>query len=103
MSNRSLKLTIALFAGAIFSSLVDAQEMERSSINFNSGVLYSWPAYVAFQGGGAICIGEIITNRPFVMASRTTVRTVSRSKTSTSPSTYTNSVNLPLRPAPGGC
>ncbi|MDG2012611.1 MAG: hypothetical protein P8J33_03850 [Pirellulaceae bacterium] len=103
MSNRSLKLTIALFAGAVFSSLVDAQEIERSSVNFNSGVLYSWPAYVALPGGTAFCIGELITNRPFTMASRTTVRTVSRGNTDSSASTYTNSVNVLLRPAPGGC
>ena len=58
MSNRSLKLTIALFAGALFSSLVDAQEMERSSVNFNNGVLYSWPAYVDPRRWGHLHRGD---------------------------------------------
>lgn len=109
MLNRSLVLTIALLAGVVFSSLVDAQEVQDTSVNFNSGPLYAWPAYVSItQVAIPVYAGEVISNQPFQAVASVTPRsgTTIQNSTTVAPqptSGWTGSVNVPFAPAPGGC
>ena len=99
MFHPSFKLILALFAGFLFSSLVEGQESQQSGVNFNSGTLYVWPAYVSMPHSvHSFCIGELLSNRPFTMPSRTTVRKVAVKQTG-----WSSSINLPVSPAPGQC
>lgn len=99
MSHPSLKLILALFAGFLFSSLVEGQESPRSGVNFHSGTLYVWPAYVSTPHNvHSFCIGELLSNRPFTMPVRTTVRKVEVKQRG-----WSSSIDLPVRPAPGKC
>ena len=107
--NRSLVLTIAVLAGVIVSSLVDAQEVQETSINY-SGPLYAWSAYVSLTHVAVpVYAGEIIANRPFQQVANATPRagrTTIQNSTTVAPqptSGFTPSVNLPIVPSPGGC
>ena len=108
--NRSLVLTIAVLAGVIVSSLVDAQEVQETSVNFNSGPLYAWSAYVSLTHVAVpVYAGEIIANQPFQQVANATPQagiTTIQNSTTIAPqptSGFTPTVNLPIVPSPGGC
>jgi hypothetical protein len=83
-----------------------AQEVQQttSPVNFNGGPLYAWPAYVCMTGTATpLFAGEVISNRPFVAQSSSTAAATTSVPSPAVTTGWSNSVNLPVSPAPGGC